>query len=63
MVAFPLDPVILFEVRDMTDSQFRQIAVIRKTQLREWKATPENVRPTWEEFKRGFKVKKVTFKG
>jgi len=47
----------------MTDNQFRQIAIIRKTQVREWKAIPESTRPTWEEFKRGFKVKKVTFNG
>jgi hypothetical protein len=66
LVDFLADSAILFEVRDMTDNQFRQIAIIRKTQMREWKAIPESTRPTWEQFKRGLKVKKVkkvTFKG
>ena len=41
----------------------------RMAQMQEWKAlqldmtTPESQRPTWEQFKRGLKVKKVTFKG
>jgi hypothetical protein len=41
----------------------------RMDQMREWKAlqldmtTPESERPTWEQFKRGLKVKKVTKKG
>ena len=29
--------------------------------MKGWEAIPEAERPTWEEFKRGFKVKKVTF--
>jgi len=45
------------------DDQFRQIAETRKAQVKEWKAIPESKRPTWEQFKRGLKVKKVTFKG
>ena len=28
----------------------------RMGQMREWKATPESERPTWEQFKRGLKV-------
>lgn len=35
----------------------------RMDQMRAWKATPESERPTWEQFKRGIKVKKVTKKG
>jgi hypothetical protein len=31
----------------------------RMAQMREWKAIPESKRPTWEQFKRGLKVKKV----
>tara|TARA_R110002020_G_scaffold378431_1_gene589434 strand:+ start:361 stop:501 length:141 start_codon:yes stop_codon:yes gene_type:complete len=27
--------------------------------LKEWRALPENERPTWEQFKRGLKTKKV----
>jgi preprotein translocase subunit Sss1 len=50
-------------MRDMTDNQFKQLAVTRMGQMREWKAIPESKRPTWEEFKRGFKVKKIRFKG
>ena len=45
-------------MRDMTDSQFRKIAETRMAQMKEWKAIPENKRPTWEQFKRGLKVKK-----
>ena len=45
-------------MRDMTDDQFKQLAATRMDQMREWKAIPESKRPTWEEFKRGFKVKK-----
>jgi hypothetical protein len=30
----------------------------RMAQMREWKAIPESKRPTWEQFKRGLKVKK-----
>jgi hypothetical protein len=41
---------------------FRGIAPLvvetRMAQMRGWKAIPESKRPTWEEFKRGFKVKK-----
>ena len=47
----------------LTDNQFRKLAETRMAQMREWKATPESQRPTWEQFKRGLKVKKVTFKG
>jgi hypothetical protein len=47
----------------MTDNQFRQIAATRMAQMKEWKAIPESTRPTWEQFKRGLKVKKVNFKG
>ena len=51
----------------MTDNQFRQLALrvqtLRKAEMKEWKATPESERPTWEQFKRGLKVKKVTKKG
>jgi hypothetical protein len=59
---------ILFAVmRDMTDNQFRQLALrvqaLRRAEMKEWKATPESTRPTWEQFKRGLKVKKVNFKG
>ena len=55
---------ILFAVmRDMTDNQFRKIAETRMAQMKEWKAIPESTRPTWEQFKRGLKVKKVNFKG
>jgi len=57
-LAISLNSVILSPVmRGMTDNQFRQIAIFRKTQLKEWKAIPENKRPTWEQFKRGLKVK------
>jgi len=28
----------------------------RMGQMREWKATPESERPTWEQFKRGLKA-------
>jgi len=45
-------------MRDMTDNQFQKLAETRMAQMREWKAIPESKRPTWEEFKRGFKVKK-----
>jgi hypothetical protein len=55
---------ILFSVmRDITDNQFRQLAATRMGQMREWKAIPESTRPTWEQFKRGLKVKKVPFNG
>ena len=50
-------------MRDMTDNQFRQLAATRMDQMKEWKAIPESKRPTWEQFKRGLKVKKVNFKG
>ena len=63
LVDFFADSAILFEVRDMTDNQFRQIAETRMAQMKEWKAIPESQRPTWEQFKRGLKVNKVTFKG
>lgn len=42
------DCVILFPV--MRD---------RIKMLKEWRALPENERPTWEQFKRGLKTKKV----
>ena len=38
-------------------------ALLRQAQMKEWKAIPEAERPTWEQFKRGLKVKKVTKKG
>jgi hypothetical protein len=69
LVDFLADSAILFEVRDITDNQFRKIAETRMAQMREWKAlqldmtTAESDRPTWEQFKRGLKVKKVTKKG
>ena len=64
MVDFFANRVILLPVmRDMTDNQFRKLAETRMAQMREWKAIPESQRPTWEQFKRGLKVKKVTFKG
>jgi hypothetical protein len=47
----------------LTDNQFRKLAETRMAQMREWKAIPESQRPTWEQFKRGLKVKKVTKKG
>ena len=47
----------------LTDNQFRKLAETRMAQMREWKAIPESTRPTWEQFKRGLKVKKVNFKG
>jgi|TARA_R110000751_G_scaffold92478_1_gene180985 hypothetical protein len=54
-------------MRDMTDNQFwkanRQLTAKRMDQMKEWKAIPESTRPTWEQFKRGLKVKKVNFKG
>jgi hypothetical protein len=50
-------------MRDITDNQFRQLAATRMGQMREWKAIPESTRPTWEQFKRGLKVKKVPFNG
>ena len=50
---------ILFAVmRDMTDNQFRKLAAERMAMVKEWKAIPESKRPTWEQFKRGLKVKK-----
>ena len=64
MVDFFGGCAILFAVmRDMTDNQFKRLAATRMGQMREWKAIPESTRPTWEQFKRGLKVKKVTFKG
>ena len=56
---------------EMTMTEIRQHFEQRRrmAQMQEWKAlqldmtTPESQRPTWEEFKRGRKVKKVTFKG
>ena len=60
MVDFFGDSAILFAVmRDMTDNQFRKLAETRMAQMREWKATPESQRPTWEQFKRGLKVKRL----
>jgi hypothetical protein len=60
-------------MKDMTDNQFRQLALrvqaLRRADMKEWKAlqldmtTAESDRPTWEQFKRGIKVKKVTKKG
>ena len=50
---------ILFAVmRDMTGNQFRKLAETRMAQMKEWKAIPESTRPTWEQFKRGLKVKR-----
>jgi hypothetical protein len=74
VVDFFADCAILFAVmRDillpksfkgfMTDNQFRKLAEDRMAMMKEWKAIPESTRPTWEEFKRGFKVKKATKKG
>ena len=64
MVDFFGDSAILFAVmRDMTDNQFRKLAETRMAQMREWKAIPESQRPTWEQFKRGLKVKKSNKKG
>ena len=31
---------------------------ITQKQMKEWKAIPESTRPTWEQFKRGLKVKR-----
>ena len=63
-VDFFANRVILLPVmRDMTDNQFKQLAATRMGQMREWKAIPESTRPTWEQFKRGLKLKKVNFKG
>ena len=45
-------------MRDMTDNQFRKLAAERMAMVKEWKAIPESKRPTWEQFKRGLKVKK-----
>ena len=42
----------------MTDEQFIRLAIVRKSQVKEWKAIPEAERPTWEQFKRGLKRKK-----
>ena len=47
----------------LTDNQFRKLAATRMDQMKEGKAIPESTRPTWEQFKRGLKVKKVTKKG
>ena len=47
----------------LSDNQFRQLTETRMAQVKEWKAIPESKRPTWEQFKRGLKVKKVNFKG
>jgi len=64
MLAILGECAILFAVmRDMTDNQFKQLAATRMGQMREWKAIPESKRPTWEQFKRGLKVKKVNFRG
>ena len=43
----------------MTDEQFIRLAIVRKSQVKEWKAIPEAERPTWEQFKRGLKRKKI----
>ncbi len=43
----------------LTDNQFRKLAETRMAQMREWKAIPESKRPTWEQFKRGLKVKRL----
>ena len=42
----------------MTEIRRHFIQRQRMDQMREWKATPESERPTWEQFKRGIKVKK-----
>tara|TARA_Y100000004_G_scaffold16167_1_gene16786 strand:+ start:371 stop:556 length:186 start_codon:yes stop_codon:yes gene_type:complete len=44
---------------NMTDDQFIRLAIVRKSQVKEWKAIPEAERPTWEQFKRGLKRKKI----
>ena len=36
---------------------------MRQAQMKEWKAIPEAERPTWEQFKRGLKRKKIEIKG
>ena len=65
LVDFLADSAILFEVRDMTDNQFRKIAETRMAQMREWKAlqldmtTAESDRPTWEQFKREANLKRI----
>ena len=46
----------------MTEIRRHFIQRQRMDQMREWKAIPESQRPTWEQFKRGLKVNKVTFK-
>jgi len=60
-------------MKNETDNQFRRLALrvqtLRRADMKEWKAlqldmtTAESDRPTWEQFKRGLKVKKVTKKG
>lgn len=49
-------------MRKNDDSKFHpfmRINAERKAQMLEWKSIPENERPTWEQFKRGLKVKKI----
>ena len=52
----------------MTEIRRHFIQRQRMDQMREWKAlqldmtTAESQRPTWEQFKRGLKANKVTFK-
>ncbi|MGB1790511.1 MAG: hypothetical protein ACPHP2_14210 [Limisphaerales bacterium] len=47
----------------ISTEQFIRLAIIRKSQMQEWKAIPEAERPTWEQFKRGLKRKKIEIKG
>ena len=51
-------------MRKKNDSEFHpfmKISAERKSQMPEWKSIPENERPTWEQFKRGLKVKVILF--
>ena len=49
-------------MRDMTkNAEFANW--IRQAQKKEWEAIPEAERPTWEQFKRGLKRKKIEIKG
>ena len=69
LVDFPADSAILFSVRDMTDNQFKQLALrvqaLRRADMKEWKAlqldmtTAESDRPTWEQFKREANLKRI----
>ena len=57
-ILYPVSERNMKNQMTMTEIRRHFIQRQRMDQMRKWKATPESERPTWEQFKRGIKVKK-----